>query len=133
MPLLTSLVLEHLKALAYQPKYYETNKDVSSRQEPSDHTEGTFSMIFPPPNVTGNIHLGHALTATIQDVLVRWKQKQNIRTRWIPGCDHAGIATQVVVEKTLFKREGKTRHDIGREKFLEEVWKWKGNLNYLCL
>jgi valyl-tRNA synthetase len=82
-------------------------------------------MIFPPPNVTGNIHLGHALTATIQDVLIRWKQKQNVKTRWIPGTDHAGIATQVVVEKTLFKREGKTRHDIGREKFLEEVWRWR--------
>lgn len=78
-------------------------------------------MIFPPPNVTGDIHLGHSMTATIQDVLVRWKRKQNIRTLWIPGTDHAGIATQVVVEKTLFKKHGKTRHEMGREAFLEEV------------
>lgn len=82
-------------------------------------------MVFPPPNVTGNIHLGHALTATIQDVFVRWKQKKNVKTLWIPGSDHAGIATQVVVEKCLFKQQGKTRHDIGRENFLKEVWKWK--------
>lgn len=82
-------------------------------------------MLFPPPNVTGDIHLGHSLTATIQDVIIRWKHKQNIKTRWIPGTDHAGIATQVVVEKILFKNQGKTRHEIGREAFLEEVWKWK--------
>lgn len=82
-------------------------------------------MIFPPPNVTGNLHLGHSLTATIQDVLVRWKHKQHINTRWIPGTDHAGIATQVVVEKILQKQLGKTRHEIGREAFLAEVWKWK--------
>lgn len=82
-------------------------------------------MLFPPPNVTGNLHLGHALTAVIQDVLVRWKHKKNIRTQWIPGSDHAGIATQVVVEKSLFKKHGKTRHELGRKEFLEEVWKWK--------
>jgi valyl-tRNA synthetase len=119
-----------LKAAAYQPKFFESNRNVTAKQADDIETKGRFSIIFPPPNVTGNIHLGHALTATIQDVLVRWKQKQNVRTRWIPGTDHAGIATQVVVEKTLLKREGKTRHDVGREKFLEEVWKWrneKGN------
>lgn len=82
-------------------------------------------MIFPPPNITGNIHLGHALTATIQDTVIRWKQKQNIATSWIPGTDHAGIATQVVVEKILQKERGKSRHDIGRNEFLELVWKWK--------
>lgn len=85
----------------------------------------TFSMIFPPPNVTGNLHLGHALTATIQDVVIRWKRKQGLDTRWIFGTDHAGIATQVVVEKILQKKYGKSRHDIGREDFLKETWKWK--------
>lgn len=114
-----------MKATAYQPKFFETNREVSSKQNLSACNGETFSMIFPPPNVTGNIHLGHALTATIQDVLIRWKQKQNVETRWIPGMDHAGIATQVVVEKILFKRENKTRHELGKEKFLEEVWKWR--------
>ena len=125
LTLLNSLITGHLPAAAYQPKFFENNRDVSCKQDANAKTAGSFSMIFPPPNITGNIHLGHALTATIQDVLVRWKQKQNFDVRWIPGTDHAGIATQVVVEKTLFKREGKTRHDIGREKFLEEVWKWR--------
>jgi len=90
-------------------------------------TNGTkrFSMIFPPPNITGNLHLGHALTATIQDVIVRWKRKQGSEIQWIFGTDHAGIATQVVVEKILQKKFGKTRHEIGREDFLKETWKWK--------
>lgn len=77
-------ISEHLLCSGYQPKYAE-NKDVSARQDPSHTSSTNFSMIFPPPNVTGNIHLGHALTATIQDVIVRWKQKQNVRTCWIPG------------------------------------------------
>lgn len=116
--------LAHLWYSGYQPKNIE-NKDVVVKQNPSLSYDQHYSMLFPPPNVTGNIHLGHSLTGTIQDVIVRWKQKQNIRTRWIPGTDHAGIATQVVVEKMLFTKYGKTRHDIGRKEFLEEVWKWK--------
>lgn len=114
----------HLRHSAFKPANVES-ADVSAKQDPSLVTNENFSMLLPPPNVTGNIHLGHALTATIQDVLIRWKQKQNIRTRWIRGADHAGIATQVVVEKILFKQQSKTRHDIGREDFLKEVWKWK--------
>lgn len=82
-------------------------------------------MIFPPPNVTGKCHLGHALTSTIQDVIARWERKKGAETLWIFGLDHAGIATQVVVEKMLFKQQGKTRHDIGKDAFLKEVWKWK--------
>jgi valyl-tRNA synthetase len=118
------LISAQLLFAAYKPKNFE-NKEVSSSVDPKLVKNEHFSMIFPPPNVTGNIHLGHALTAIIQDVLVRWKHKQNIETRWIPGTDHAGIATQVVVEKILFKKFGKTRHEIGREAFLEEVWNWK--------
>ncbi len=84
-----------------------------------------FSMLFPPPNVTGNLHLGHALTTTIQDVIVRWKLMNKFKVVWVPGYDHAGIATQVVVEKKLWNERKLTRHDIGREAFIGEVFKWK--------
>jgi valyl-tRNA synthetase len=88
-------------------------------------TKPPFSIILPPPNVTGFLHLGHALDHTIQDLLIRWKRMNGFNTMWLPGTDHAGIATQVVVEKELKKNGGITRHSLGREKFLEEVWKWK--------
>ena len=84
-----------------------------------------FSIVLPPPNVTGSLHLGHALTATLQDVLIRWKRMSGYNVCWMPGIDHAGIATQMVVERDLLKREGKTRHDLGREEFLRRVWEWK--------
>lgn len=84
-----------------------------------------YSSILPPPNVTGDLHLGHALMSTIQDVIARWKCSNGSDVLWIPGTDHAGIATQVVVEKRLRKSLGKTRHEIGKETFLKEVWKWK--------
>jgi valyl-tRNA synthetase len=85
-----------------------------------------FSIVLPPPNVTGSLHIGHALTATIQDILTRWKRMSGFNALWLPGTDHAGIATQMVVEKELKKTEGKSRHDLGREAFLERVWTWKG-------
>ncbi|XP_052721885.1 valine--tRNA ligase-like isoform X2 [Crassostrea angulata] len=84
-----------------------------------------FVMCLPPPNVTGTLHLGHAITNTIQDALVRWHRMRGYETLWLPGCDHAGIATQVVVEKKLWKEKRQTRHDIGREAIIQEVWKWK--------
>jgi valyl-tRNA synthetase len=84
----------------------------------------TFSIVIPPPNVTGSLHMGHSLNVTIQDVLVRFKRMRGFKTLWLPGTDHAGIATQNVVEKQL-KKEGISRHDLGREKFLEKVWEWK--------
>ncbi|XP_062585889.1 valine--tRNA ligase-like [Saccostrea cucullata] len=84
-----------------------------------------FVMCLPPPNVTGTLHLGHAITNTIQDALVRWHRMRGYETLWIPGCDHAGIATQVVVEKRLWKDRRMTRHDIGRDAFVQEVWNWK--------
>jgi len=83
-----------------------------------------FSCVLPPPNVTGVLHLGHALTATIQDTLVRYHRMRGCETVWVPGCDHAGIATQIVVERHLAAK-GLTRHDLGREDFIEEVGKWK--------
>ena len=84
----------------------------------------TFTIVIPPPNITGVLHMGHALNATIQDILIRQKRMMGYKTLWVPGTDHAGIATQNVVEKTL-KKKGLTRHDLGREKFVEEAWKWK--------
>ena len=87
-------------------------------------TKVPFSIILPPPNVTGQLHLGHALDHTLQDVLARWKRMSGFNVLWMPGTDHAGIATQSVVEREL-KKEGLTRQELGREKFVERVWAWK--------
>ncbi|MBT0663296.1 valine--tRNA ligase [Geobacter pelophilus] len=84
-----------------------------------------YSIVIPPPNVTGALHMGHALNNTLQDILCRWKRMQGYNVLWMPGTDHAGIATQNVVERQL-AAEGKDRHDLGREAFIERVWKWKG-------
>jgi len=84
----------------------------------------TYTIALPPPNITGSLHMGHALNATIQDILIRQKRMQGYKALWIPGTDHAGIATQNVVEKKL-KKEGQTRHDLGREEFVKKVWEWK--------
>ncbi len=93
------------------------------------HAEATskkppFCMVIPPPNVTGSLHMGHALNNTLQDILARYKRMQGFNVLWLPGTDHAGIATQNVVEREL-KKEGKRRQDLGREKFIERVWNWK--------
>jgi valyl-tRNA synthetase len=90
-----------------------------------DRSRPAFSIVLPPPNVTGSLHLGHALTATLQDILIRWKRLSGFNTMWLPGTDHAGIATQMVVEKELKRTEKKSRHDLGREEFLKRVWAWK--------
>ncbi|HEX3010474.1 MAG TPA: valine--tRNA ligase [Syntrophomonadaceae bacterium] len=91
---------------------------------PRDYCGKPFSIVMPPPNVTGALHLGHALDCTIQDILTRWRRMQGYNTLWLPGTDHAGIATQAKVEESLAK-EGISRYDLGREKFLEKVWEWK--------
>ncbi|MFY9457707.1 MAG: class I tRNA ligase family protein, partial [Candidatus Spechtbacterales bacterium] len=83
-----------------------------------------FTIVIPPPNVTGELHMGHTLQHIIHDIIIRKKRMEGYKTLWLPGTDHAGIATQNKVEQKL-KREGKTRFDLGREKFIEEVWKWK--------
>ena len=90
----------------------------------SDPDAPVFSIVIPPPNVTGSLHMGHALQHTMMDVLTRHKRMSGFRTLWLPGMDHAGISTQLMVTREL-KKEGKTRHDLGREKFVERVWKWK--------
>ncbi|KAK3944992.1 hypothetical protein QBC46DRAFT_360570 [Diplogelasinospora grovesii] len=87
--------------------------------------EGSFVIPVPPPNVTGALHMGHALGNSLQDILIRWSRMQGKTTLWVPGCGHAGIATQTVVEKMLWRREKKTRHHLGREEFIGKVWEWK--------
>ncbi len=92
--------------------------------DPADNRPA-FSVVIPPPNVTGQLHMGHALDETLQDILVRTKRMQGYNTLWVPGTDHAGIATQIKVEERLRVDEGKTRYDLGREEFLKRVWAWK--------
>ncbi len=84
-----------------------------------------YTIVIPPPNVTGALHLGHALNNTLQDTLIRWRRMQGYNTLWMPGTDHAGIATQAMVEKRLREEENKTRHDLGREALVERIWSWK--------
>mmetsp|Transcript_45243 Transcript_45243/g.60037 ORF Transcript_45243/g.60037 Transcript_45243/m.60037 type:complete len:220 (-) Transcript_45243:2631-3290(-) len=84
-----------------------------------------YVMVIPPPNVTGALHLGHALMLAIEDAVMRWRRMTGYETLWLPGCDHAGIATQSVVEKQLWKTQQLTRHDLGREEFVKRVWNWK--------
>lgn len=92
----------------------------------------SYAVALPPPNITGELHMGHALNATIQDILIRKKRMEGFKTLWCPGTDHAGIATQNVVEKQL-KKEGKTRFDLGKEKFLEKVWEWRKKYGHIIL
>src|SRR5246127_2043391 len=89
-----------------------------------DRERPKFSIVIPPPNVTGRLHIGHALVNTLQDIVTRWKRMSGYNTLWLPGTDHAGIATQMVVDRKLTER-GISRFDIGRDKFVEEIWKWK--------
>src|SRR3990167_8774796 len=85
-----------------------------------------FSIVIPPPNITGSLHMGHALNTTLQDILVRWKRMSGHNTLWLPGTDHAGIATQNVVERQL-TTEGSSRSEYGRKRFVEKVWEWRGH------
>ncbi|XP_040262342.1 valine--tRNA ligase, mitochondrial-like [Bufo bufo] len=120
---------------AYSPRYVEAAwyswwvkqgffKPEYQRHLPHARPE-VFSLCIPPPNVTGSLHLGHALTVAIEDSLVRWRRMLGQKVLWVPGSDHAGIATQTVVEKNLHKERGVSRHDLGREEFLKAVWEWK--------
>src|SRR5947207_9940873 len=91
----------------------------------ADDSKGPYCIVIPPPNVTGALHLGHALNNTLQDIQIRMHRMQGYNTLWMPGTDHAGIATQAVVEKRLREEEGKTRHDLGREGLVKRIWEWK--------
>ena len=90
-----------------------------------DRSKKPFTIVMPPPNVTGQLHMGHAMDSTLQDILTRFKRMQGYSALWLPGTDHAGIATQIKVEEELRTKEGLTRYDLGREKFLQRVWQWK--------
>ena len=105
-------------------KWYKHWKENNYFAPGDDHSKKTFSIVMPPPNVTGSLHLGHALDNTLQDILTRWRRMQGYNVLWLPGTDHAGIATQARVEEAL-TGEGLSKYDLGREKFLERVWEWK--------
>jgi len=109
----------------WQKSSYFSPDKLRTRKKP-------FSIVLPPPNITGSLHMGHALNAAIQDVLIRKRRMEGYQTVWVPGTDHAGIATQNVVEKKL-KKEGLTRFDLGREKFIKEVWQWKKKYGNIIL
>ena len=111
---------------AYDPKdvesrWYKQWEESGAFIASQDSTQPAFCMVMPPPNVTGSLHMGHALNDTLQDLVARYKRMRGFNVLWLPGVDHAGIATQNVVERVL-KKEGKSRHDLGREAFIEQVW-----------
>ena len=114
----------------YDPKQvenqiYEMWMENDCFKAEADPDKKPYSIVMPPPNVTGQLHMGHALDSTLQDILTRYKRMQGYSALWLPGTDHAGIATQIKVEEELRTKEGLTRYDLGREKFLERVWAWK--------
>ena len=106
-------------------KIYQSWMDAGCFKAAPNPDKKPFCIVMPPPNVTGQLHMGHAMDATLQDILIRYKRMQGYEALWMPGTDHAGIATQIKVEEELRKNEGLTRYDLGREKFLERVWDWK--------
>jgi valyl-tRNA synthetase len=107
-----------------EKKWYKVWESRGYFNASTDSKSPVFSMVIPPPNVTGSLHMGHALNNTLQDVITRFKRMKGFNCLWLPGTDHAGIATQNVVEREIAK-QGKSRDDLGRERFIEEVWKWK--------
>jgi len=123
-------VLDHLPP-TYDPrgvepqirKFWEDGRFFHA--EPADDGRPAYTIVIPPPNVTGALHGGHALNNTLQDILIRWHRMSGYNTLWMPGTDHAGIATQAVVERTIFEKEKKNRHDLGREELVKRIWEWK--------
>jgi valyl-tRNA synthetase len=109
----------------FEERLYKFWEDSGFFAPDGDRTKKPFSIVIPPPNVTGQLHMGHALNNTLQDIIIRTKRMQGYNTLWVPGTDHAGIATQIKVEAELRREKGLTRHDIGREAFLGLVWAWK--------
>jgi valyl-tRNA synthetase len=117
---------------AYEPaaiearwaEYWVKEKLFSVPTPPPGDTRPVFSLLLPPPNVTGRLHMGHMMEQTQMDIFLRWRRMSGDLTLWLPGTDHAGIATQIMVERQL-EEEGKKRSELGREKFVERVWEWK--------
>src|SRR5579863_10725871 len=130
--LLTADPMPHELPKSYEPgaietrwaEYWVKEKLFSAPTPPPGETRPVFTILLPPPNVTGRLHMGHMLNQTQMDIIVRWHRMRGFITLWLPGTDHAGIATQMMVERQLAK-EGKKRRDLGREKFIERVWEWK--------
>jgi len=122
---------------AYDPKHIESSQyqfwlDGNYFHSEADPSREMFSIVIPPPNVTGSLHAGHALQHTLIDVIVRWRRMLGVNSVWIPGTDHAGIATQMVVERKL-ATEGKSRLQMGRDAFLKSAWEWKEHSHSLIL
>jgi valyl-tRNA synthetase len=109
---------------AFEQRIYQMWEGGGYFTPESDPERPTFSIVIPPPNVTGRLHIGHALVNTLQDIIVRWKRMSGYNTLWLPGTDHAGIATQMIVERHL-QKQGISRFELGREKFVEKIWEWK--------
>ncbi len=118
---------DHLAAQQRWYPYWESHGYFQSDPDPERKRfpKGPYTIVIPPPNVTGALHLGHALNNTLQDILIRSKRMQGFNTLWMPGTDHAGIATQAVVERRLLQEEKKSRHDLGREALVARIWAWK--------
>lgn len=121
----SSQLLDRYNPSDVEGRVYKWWEDAGYFKAESRSTKPPFSIILPPPNVTGFLHMGHAMDHTIQDLLIRWKRMSGFNALWLPGTDHAGIATQSVVERELKKNEHVTRHQLGREKFVEKIWDWK--------
>lgn len=107
-----------------EPRLYEKWETRKYFHAEVDRSKKPFTIVMPPPNITGQLHMGHALDNTLQDILIRYKRMQGYNALWQPGCDHASIATEVKITEQL-KKEGIDKEDLGREKFLERAWQWK--------
>ncbi|MEA2697200.1 MAG: valyl-tRNA synthetase, partial [Myxococcales bacterium] len=108
-----------------EPRWYEEWTARGYFHADATAPKAPFAIVIPPPNVTGSLHMGHALGDTIEDIFTRWKRMAAYNAMWLPGTDHAGIATQLVVERELREKEGKSRHDLGREEFVKRIWAWR--------
>ena len=122
--------MEKNLAKTYDPKSFEDRIykqwEESGKFAPDmDPDKKPFTIVMPPPNITGQLHMGHAMDASLQDVLIRFKRMQGYSTLWLPGTDHASIATEVKVVEKIKKEEGKTKEELGREEFLKRAWAWK--------
>jgi valyl-tRNA synthetase len=109
---------------SYEPEWQRRWAEGGWFEAEAPSERPAFTLMIPPPNVTGKLHMGHALQSTLQDLLTRWKRMQGFNALWLPGTDHAGIATQLMVERAL-AAEGTSREELGRERFLERMWEWK--------
>src|SRR5262249_25073870 len=108
-----------------EPKWYRFWMEQEFFHAEAQAQKTPYSISIPPPNVTGSLHIGHALGGTVQDILIRWRRMRAENAMWVPGTDHAGISTHIVIERVIQRDEGKSRRDLGRDEFLRRVWEWK--------